>query len=265
METRTETPQEEGELSSEDEWELTSEDEGESASEDEEELASEDGEELASDGEGELGSEYEGELASEDEGELGSEDEGQLASEDEGELAYEDEGQLASEDEGPPASEDEEDPYLKDGGQLPSEGEQQPPPKGKGKQPARDDWEYFGCKFCPEVFSSKGTLGTVTIAWPNWRIHSWLTLEQHTKSAHCWACGHCPKLPPFSTVSLLQEVSVRSLSRLWRPITQKPTAPFRGPWTCRLGWELRGLCGCDSQVESMVAAGWTPVSGNSLR
>ena len=52
---------------------------------------------------------------------------------------------------------------LEAGGQLSSEVEQQPPPKSKGKQPARDNFKSFSCEFCSETFLSADALITVTL------------------------------------------------------------------------------------------------------
>ncbi|KAF9649602.1 hypothetical protein BDM02DRAFT_1776521 [Thelephora ganbajun] len=99
------------------------------------------------------------------------------------------EEQLSSEDEESPSSDDEGHLPRGDEGQSSSEDEQRPPPEGKGKRPAQNNWQSFSCNLCPDTFLTAETL------------------TMHTKFVHCWRCGYCRNLPPFSSVSLWREVS----------------------------------------------------------
>ena len=156
---------------------------------------------------------------------MSSEDEGQLLSENEEQLSSEDEGHLS----------------LEEGGQPFPEDEQQSPPMGKGKQPARDNGQSFSCGLlCPETFPSAEAVIMVTLV--QLRIHL-----AHPRTA-------LASRPLLEVRILSRPTSVLqcvALARGKHAIVKPPptfcdartsTAPYDGPRSCWLGWELRSRC-----------------------
>jgi len=100
-----------------------------------------------------------------------SDDESQSPSEDEEDLSSDNEGHMLPED----------------GVQSSHENKQEFRPEHNAKQPVRDNRKYLGCDLCPETFLSEETL------------------VMHAKFVHCWRCGYCRNLPPFTSMSLWRE------------------------------------------------------------